>query len=64
MHDSVQKRSDTLCHLEKLEHPGNPEHPHHPDDGGVDGELLALYLLKRDAYERQDHYGDVQLVPS
>ena len=42
LHDCVQQSSDPLGHLEEFKDPGNPEDPHHPDDGGVDGKHLTL----------------------
>ena len=44
--------------------PGNAQHPHDADDGGVDGQgRIDLDLLQRDAHDRQQHDGQVQLVP-
>jgi len=41
-----------------------PQHPHDPDDGGVDGQRRAhLQLLQGDAHDGQRHDADVQLVP-
>ena len=64
LHDRVQQSPDTLGHLEQLEDPGDPEDPHHADDGGVDGEHLALDLLQSDADDGEEDNGHVQLVPS
>lgn len=41
-----------------------PEHPHDPDDGGVDWERgVDLDFLQGDAHHGQQHDGQVQLVP-
>lgn len=41
-----------------------PEHSHDPDDGGVDGQgSVDLDLLQSDTHYRQQHYGQVQLIP-
>lgn len=40
------------------------EHPHDPDDGGVDGKGgVDFNLLQSDAHYRQQHYSQVQLIP-
>lgn len=44
--------------------PGDAQDPHDSDDGGVDGQrCVDLNLLQRDAHDRQQHDGQVQLVP-
>lgn len=44
--------------------PGDAQNPHDADDGGVDGQRrIDLDLLQSDAHDRQQHDGQVQLVP-
>ena len=44
LHHCVQQSSDPLRHLEKLQDPGNPQNPHHADQGRVDDEGLQCNL--------------------
>jgi len=62
--DRVEERANALGHLEQLEHARYAKHAHHADDGGVDGQLERLELLKDDAGDREDDDGRVELVPS
>ena len=39
--------------------PCNPEYPHDPHDGRVDGHEVGLKLLQDDAEDREDHYHHV-----
>lgn len=45
--------------------PGDTQNTHDPDDGGVDGQSgIDFNLLQCNAHDRQQHNGQVQLVPS
>lgn len=44
--------------------PGNTQHPHDPDDSGVNWESsIDFNLFQRDAHDRQQHNGQIELVP-
>ena len=43
---------------------GDPEHPHHPEDGGIDWHQIRLHLLQGDAHNGQEDDRHVQLVPT
>lgn len=61
--DGWMKSEGQLGRRQRVHTSCDPQHSHDADDGGVDGQRVAIDLLQSDAHDGQQHDGQIQLVP-